>query len=513
MGSLLDWLLLLDDMGTGKTVQAIKAIEKRAQDGKDPFPALIVCPNSMVRKWRSEFNFWFPEARVEILDGSRVKKLKAIERIRTGESDVLVANWEALRHHSRLAPYGSVRLQGCKVCDPAEKREQRLCARCPKELNEIEWHSIIADEAHRAKDPKAQQTRALWALRTEKTTFRVVATGTFIANDPGDAWAQLHFASPISFPAKTKYTDRYLETSFNPFGGMDILGLKEANKAEFFSIIDPHLLRRSKEEVLPQLPPKMYEVREVDMTPKQKKAYDQMVATMVAEMENGDHAVAVDPIVMRTRLLQFSSATGADVQVSFAPDPVTGEMKRREKVILDEPSNKIDALMDILDETGSPRTRDGRWLKPVVVFAQSTQLIELASKRLEKAGIPHGLVTGNVSTIERQMHVDAFQEGKYQAILCQVQAGGTGITLTAADTLVFIQNTDSSVDRKQAEDRIHRIGSEVHSSVHIIDIRSIGTIEENQEWNLAMKQGRLQELLRDKDRLLALLKKKSSTGD
>jgi SNF2 family DNA or RNA helicase len=223
-------------------------------------------------------------------------------------------------------------------------------------------------------------------------------------------------------------------------------------------------------------------------------------------MENGDRTVALDPIVMRTRLMQFSSATGVDVEVSFYNDPQTGELKRRERVILDEPSNKIDTLLDILDETGSPRDRFGRWLKPVVVFAQSTQLINLASKRLERAGIPHGLVTGQVSTFERQMHVDKFQKGEYQAILCQVQAGGTGITLTAADTLVFIQNTDSSVDRKQAEDRIHRIGSEVHSSVQIIDVRSAGTIEETQEWNLAMKQGRLQELLRDRERLLSLLK-------
>ncbi len=493
-----EWALLLDDMGTGKTVQAIKAIELRQEAGAEPYPALVICPNSMKRTWVREFERWYPEARVAQLTGSRVKKLKIIEQVEAGEVDVLVVNWESLRHHSRLAGYGSVRLHGCKVCEPGEKREQRLCHRCPKELNGIPWRTIVADESHRAKDPNAQQTRALWSLRTADTTLRVVATGTWTANGPQDAWSQLYFCDPRSFPGKTKFIDRYLLVTHNPFGGMEVLGLNPNTRAEFESIIDPHMIRRTKAEVLPNLPAKVYSVREVEMAPKQQKAYDDMVATMVAELENGDRAVALDPIVQRTRLIQFSSATGAEIQVTWRKDPETGEDKRSERVILAEPSNKIDALMEILEEAGG---------KPLVVFAVSTQLINLASKRLEKAKIPHGLITGQQSLVERNMHMELFQAGKYPAILCQVQAGGTGITLTAADTVVFLQNTDSAVDRQQAEDRCHRKGSEIHSSINIIDIRSVGSMEDEQEWNLAMKYGRLQELLRDKDRMLRLLKR------
>jgi SNF2 family DNA or RNA helicase len=493
-----EWALLLDDMGTGKTVQAIKAIELRETEGREPYPALVVCPNSMKRTWVKEFARWYSEARVVALDGSRAKKLKIIEQVRDGAADVLIVNWEGLRHHSRLAGYGSVRLQGCKVCDPSEKREQRLCHRCPKELNEVAWRTIVADEAHRAKDPNAQQTRALWSLRTEATTLRIVATGTWTANGPQDAWSQLHFCDPKSFPGKTKFIDRYLLVQYNPFGGMEVTGLNPLTKAEFESIIDPHMIRRTKAEVLPDLPEKVYSVREVEMAPKQQKAYDDMVTNMVAELKNGDRAVALDPIVQRTRLIQFSSATGAEIQVTWRKDPETGENRRSERVILAEPSNKIDALMEILEEAKG---------KPLVVFAVSTQLLNLASARLEKAKIPHGLITGQQSLIERNMHMEIFQAGKYPAILCQVQAGGTGITLTAADTVVFLQNTDSAVDRKQAEDRCHRKGSEIHDSINIIDIRSAGTMEEQQEWNLAMKQGRLQELLRDSERMVRLLKR------
>jgi SNF2 family DNA or RNA helicase len=383
------------------------------------------------------------------------------------------------------------------VCDPSSKREQRLCHRCPKELNEVPWRTIVADESHRAKDPNAQQTRALWALRTSATTLRAIATGTWTANGPQDAWSQLHFLDPKSFPGKTKFIDRYLLVTHNPFGGMEVTGLNPLTRAEFESIIDPHMIRRTKAEVLPNLPKKVYSVREVEMAPKQKKAYDDMVTTMIAELESGEHTVALEPIVQRTRLIQFASATGADIEVSWRTDPETGEQKRSERVILDEPSNKIDAFMEILEEAGGT---------PLVGFAVSTQLINLLSKRLEKAKIPHGLITGQQSLIERQMHMEFFQEGKYPAILCQVQAGGTGITLTAADTVVFLQNTDSSIDRQQAEDRAHRKGSEIHDSINIIDIRSVGSMEEQQEWNLAMKQGLLQELLRDRDRMLRLLK-------
>ncbi len=494
-----EWVLLLDDMGTGKTVQAIMAIKLRQEAGAEPYPALVVGPNSMKRTWVKEFAQWYPEARVAQLTGSRVKKLKIIDQVKAGEIDVLIANWESLRHHSRLAGYGSVRLQGCVVCEPGEKRDQRLCHKCPKELNEVAWRTIVADESHRAKDPNAQQTRALWALRTEDTTLRVIATGTWTANGPQDAWAQLHFCDPKSFPGKTKFIDRYLVVTHNPFGGMEVIGLNPLTQAEFYSIIDPHMIRRTKAEVLPDLPEKVYSVREVEMAPKQQKAYDDMVKTMIAEMENGDYALALDPIVQRTRLVQFASATGIEVVRTKYIDPKTGEEKTREKVILAEPSNKIDALMEILEEAAG---------KPLVVFAVSTQLINLASARLEKAKIPHGLITGQQSLIERNMHMELFQAGKYPAILCQVQAGGTGITLTAADTVVFLQNTDSAVDRKQAEDRCHRKGSEIHDSINIIDIRSAGSMEEQQEWNLAMKDGRLQQLLRDKERLIRLLKGK-----
>jgi SNF2 family DNA or RNA helicase len=166
--ALVRWALLCDEMGTGKTIQTIWTMRTlKEEHGEEVFPAIVAAPNNMKGTWRREFAQWWPGVRVEILEGGRVEKLKQIARVKSGKADVLVANWEALRHHSRLAPYGSTRLKRCIECDASlrgdpeveKKHPQRLCEHCPRELNEIEWRTVVADEAHRAKDPKAKQTR------------------------------------------------------------------------------------------------------------------------------------------------------------------------------------------------------------------------------------------------------------------------------------------------------------------------------------------------------------------
>jgi len=480
--------LLCDEMGTGKTIQSIWTMRTLHEKGDIVFPALIVAPNNMKGTWRREFNQWWPGVRVEILEGGRADKLKTIQKVQDGKADVLVVNWEGLRHHSRQAPYGSTRLRHCVVCDTSlqidpdpetqKKYPQRLCERCPRDLNLITWRSIIADEAHRAKEPQAKQTRALWALRTDESVVRLALTGTPIANAPQDLWSSLHFIDPEQWPTRTKYIDRWCLQSYNPFGGMTIIGLKPETKDEFFAITDPHVRRMPKSVVLSQLPAKVYTERYVEMSPKQRKAYDAMKKDMVAQVTDaggGERVVAVNPLTQLTRLSQFASA--------YAELDIEGN------VHLTDPSNKVDTLLEIIEEL------DG---KPVVVFAQSRQLIELASARLTKEKITdHGLIVGGQTDAERMGAIDRFQRGDMRAILATVGAGGVGITLTRADTLVFLQRSWSMIDNSQAEDRVHRIGSEVHESINIIDIISQGTVEEGQRLALGAKQDRMQEIVRD----------------
>ena len=479
--------LLADEPGLGKTAQAIRALSELSGRGEQVFPALVVCPNTLKKNWKREFARWWPGVNVTIIKGSATQRKKQFEEDGT---HVYVINWESLRSHSRLAPYGSVALARCKDCGGHdEKVSENRCEVHLRELNKIDFKAVIADEMHRSKEPKSKQTRALWAA-TGDADIRYALTGTPIANNVLDMWAILHWISPEEWPSKTRWIDRTIDTMLNAFGGMMVLGVKPAMEAEFHAAINPRMRRMLKARVLPWLPEMMFERRDVEMSPKQKKAYDQMRDLMIAELENGDAVVAPSPLTQTIRLLQFASSF-AELQV----DEPTGETK----TVLIGPSAKIDALMNDI-ESGDFGDDS------VAVCAVSRQLIELLSAELTKAKIPHGLITGAQDEDKRQKAVDDFQSGRTKWVLFTAAAGGVGITLTAGRRLVMLQRPWSLVEHKQAIDRIHRIGSEIHDSVIIMDYVTEGTIEERVLQVLETKADNFEQIVKDKDKLLTLLK-------
>jgi SNF2 family DNA or RNA helicase len=209
-----------------------------------------------------------------------------------------------------------------------------------------------------------------------------------------------------------------------------------------------------------------------------------MIAWLDSEQDVEDDAlVATSPLTQSLRLMQFASAYGT--------------IDEEDNMILAEPSCKVSAFMEDLPDFGEDS---------IVVFAESRKLIELLASKLDKSKIPYGLITGHVTTEDRQKNIDDFQAGKTRLILCTIKAGGTGITLTKARVMVFLQRSWSMVDQLQAEARSHRLGSEQHDSVLIVDYVTSGTIEEAQIWALSTKHARMEEIVRDKDLLLRALK-------
>jgi SNF2 family DNA or RNA helicase len=486
--------LLGDDMGTGKTATLLSALERMAG-----LPALVVCPTSVRENWTVEAATWLPEATPYEVKGTSTQRAKILAKAASDPTALVVINIEAVRSHSRLAPYGSISLSTCQECDKKGTPDltPAKCERHPKELNTIPFRTFIIDEAHRLKDPKAKQTRAVWAVAHQDTVERRwAATGTPVANHPGDLWSILHCVSPAQFPAKTKFVDRYCQISPNPFGGIDITGLRPDNKEEFFKIFDPMFRRMTKARVLEFLPPKVRSVRYAPMTPKQAKAYNEMATEYQTELGSGWLTAAEGHedsvlLVAAGRLVQFSSAHAdvyeKTVRVQQADGSIADET--RVAVKLQEPSNKLDVFMEILEDHGPNH--------PLVACAESRQLIEMASVRLEKEGIRHVLITGGQTAQERNQALADFQEGRVNLLLFTIKAGGTGLTMTRADTIIFLQRSWSMIDNKQAEDRVHRIGSEQHSSVHIIDIVAPGTIEEHQIEQIHRKQMLSDEVTRD----------------
>lgn len=480
--------LLADEMGTGKTRQSLMALQQVYMDGENPFPCLVVAPNSTKISWKREAETVWPGLKVTVVKGSAAQRRKQLE----DPAHIYVMNWESLRGHSRLAPYGSIALKKCIECGGTDERvKHTTCEVHERELNQIKFNSVIGDEIHRSKDPKAKQTRAFWAA-TGDARYRFGLSGTPIASAPDDLWTILHWLSPDEWPSRTKYIDRFCDISYNAFGAATVIGIKYHMEKEFFGALDPRLRRMPKSLVLDFLPPVRSERRDVEMAPKQKKAYEQMRDKMIAELNDGEIYTTTNPLTKAMRMLQFASSYA---ELHQRENPKT--QKIEEFVRLADPSCKLDAFMDDIPDFGDDS---------VVVFAVSRQLIEMLSARLTKQGIAHGLITGAQDSDERQQHMDDFQAGKTRFILCTIAAGGTGITLTKARIAVFLQRSWSMIENYQAEARIHRIGSEQHESVLMIDYVTAGTIEEVVIGAVERKSAQLERILRDKSLLEIAMK-------
>lgn len=462
-------VLMADEMGTGKTVQAAVALDMLSTNDDvtrpSPFPALIVCTNSMKWTWQRELKKWLDIESI-VIDGTAPKRKKQFATD-TQDEKVVIINWDALRLHSRLAPYGSVSLTEDEKTD--------------KELNQVEWATVIADECHKAKDPTKKQTRALFQI-SKNATYRWALTGTPITGKADDLWSIMHFVDPDAYGSKSKWLDRYAIVQLDERGHPDSSKFNPATLTEMGAALRPQFIRRTKAEVLTQLPPKVYRQVWVEMGAKQLKAYKDMTKEMIAQLDQGLLIASVG-VVQSMRLGQIASGV-----------PVLDE--QGEVIELTMPSCKVDALLDILEESDDQ----------LVVGAESRLLIELCARELERKKISHVLITGHVSTEDRELNVARFQGGHVRVCLCTLGAGAEGITLTAASRLVFLQRSFKMTANLQFQDRIHRIGQEA-DSVEIIDVLTSNSTDVDR-WEISQdKEETAQVVYRDpayvRQRLLA----------
>lgn len=467
--------LLADEVGTGKTVTTIAAFGVLDELGLNPFPLLLIAPNSTKGQWAEHWERWWSGIRVSVVDGSAAKRRDALEE----DADVYVMHWQAVRLHSRLAPYGGIRLRKCgdhRGGDPEVKISN--CDVHEKELNRLNLRSVVIDEAHRAKDCRSQQTRAVWAVqRQEKVQFRFALTGTPIADHPGDLWPVMHGIAPLEYPTRRNFEERYCLTTWAPFGGHNIVGINPSTREEFFGFFDPRFRRMPKNLVVDFLPPVVRERRDAPMAPKQQRAYREIEEEMMTRTEDGDLILTTNNLARNIRLVQFASA--------YAEVDEAGEVR------LSEPSPKLDILEEILEDAA----------KPIVVCAESRQLIELAAARLERRKIPYGLLVGGMTADQRTAVLRELDDSQIRVLLFTMQAGGEGVNMTRADTIVRLQRSWSMLSNVQSLGRVHRIGSEQHRSITVIDTVAPDTIEEHQFRVYVNKLRRLEEIARDRNAL------------
>lgn len=486
--------ILSDPPGAGKTCTAISAAKI-----VDSLPALVIAPKSTLVSWGREVEQWWPGTPAYVVDGGKKQRSETILQA-LDKPGFVVINWESVWRHSRLAPYGSM----------AMSQEQRT----PKELNQVPFRLVVADEAHRLQKPQSIQTRAVWHLGDSASVqYRWALTGTPLTDQIDTIWSTLRFINKEEWPSKVAFIDRYALTRIVNWGsGTEVIGLNPTFEEEFQEIFQPRFRRMPKEIILPHLPPIQRTRRYLEMTGVQRRCYDEMAEDMVAETASGELLIAANPAVKTGRMVQFSSAAiemipiqpeeeddEADRCSGFDLDIIPHQEPVRFKARLVDPSNKLDAFMDDLPD----------WLQAdesVIVFAVSRQLIEMLEKRLKEKKIKYSVIKGNQKQTFRQQQIDNFQSKKVKVVLVVIQAGGAGITLTTGRIMAFLQRSWSFIDNHQAEGRGHRIGSEIHEAIEIIDYISRGTVDEVVVQVAEGKEISLERIVRDRESIKKLMK-------
>lgn len=457
--------LLFDDPGTGKTITTILGLAERANALKGHvLPVLCVVPASTVDQWVEAWQAWAPHLTAVAWRGTAAKRRKL-----------------AGGYHVYVTSYDIARMDAADMDGPLVK---------------LKAQAVVADECHLIKTPHAARSLAVRRLAKKSGTF-VALSGTPITHTPDDLWPTLEALDPHSWPERQRWVDRYCAKVTMDYDA-EVIGLHPFTEPEFRATLLGQHRRVSKDDVLAHLPPKVYTLRSVDIPPAYRKAYDDMEDQMVADLPDGGELSVFSTLSLITRLSQLASAA-ADVSYTTEErlNEETGEIEEitHTHVTLKAPSWKVDELMAVLDE------RPG---KHVVAFAPSRQLMMLARDAAVASGRRVGLIVGGQSPADRTLNREAFQRGALDLLCVTTGAGGVGLTLTAASTCVFLQRPWSIVEALQAEDRCHRIGSEIHDSIEIIDIIASNTIDSRVRAVLRGKAGQLADLLQDQ-RIVAQL--------
>lgn len=473
--------LLMNDVGVGKTAASLAGLRlldiAHSDNGSvDPFPVMIVAPKSMLRTWEREIRKSFPDVwgedkrTISIVDGTPAKVRKALEP----GFDFYIVGWELLRRYSKHAPYGS--------------SPTAAGANVEKELNFLGVSTIIGDEIHRVTAPDSQRSKA-FKYMMHRVNFRIGLTGTLIQEGAIDPWHILHCIFPNDYPTKTSYIERYLIESWGEWGERVIGGLNPDREEEFRKNFEA-VTRRMTKDILPNLPDIIYSIRWVTLPPKHRKAYNSMKRNLVAEIEGGK-LTAQNQLVKASRLVQLANSYG-ELTVEQNEDGTT-----KETFTMTDDSPKLDALMEDI-------TNGDYEGHQCIIFSESKQLLKFLAARLDKTNQSYVEITGDVTGEDRQKAMDTFQAGEAQFCLL-TQAGGEGITLTAADTLIRLIRPWSYRVDVQVAGRNHRVGSEIHEHINHIDYLVEDTIDEDKVIRLNEKGAAAEEVLHDAE-LLAMLK-------
>ncbi|SQH34735.1 SNF2 family domain/helicase domain protein [Pseudomonas mucidolens] len=428
--------ILADDMGLGKTLQTLAHILSEKIAGRLDRPCMVVMPTSLIPNWLDEAAHFTPQLKVLALYGAGRKKHFAE-----------LQNYDLLLTTYALLP---------KDIEP---------------LAALPLHVLILDEAQYIKNPTSKAAQAARELNARQ---RLCLSGTPLENHLGELWSLFHFLLP-GWLGDVKSFNRDYRVPIE----------KRASEVRLQHLngrIKPFLLRRTKEEVATELPPKTEIIHWVDLNEAQRDVYETMRLAMDKKVrdEITRKGVARSQIIILEALLKLRQVCCDLRLVNDATLPQRGSS-----------SGKLDSLMAMLDELFAEGRR-------ILLFSQFTSMLGLIEIELQKRAVAYALLTGQ--TRDRRTPVKDFQSGKLQIFLISLKAGGVGLNLTEADTVIHYDPWWNPATENQATDRAYRIGQE--KPVFVYKMIARGTVEE-----------KIQALQQEKSDLAAGVLDGRTTGD
>ena len=402
--------VLADDMGLGKTVQALALLQAR-REAEAPSPVLLIVPTSLVHTWRSQAEQFTPCLRLVVLHGNE----RAAYRAAALEADLVVTTYP-------------------------------LLARDREWLAAHDWPLVILDEAQTLKNPASQMAKT---LREIPAKGRLALTGTPLENSLQDLWTLMDWVNP-GLIGDRKQFQALFRTPIEKHG--DASAQARLNRR-----LRPFLLRRTKEQVAAELPPKTEILERVELPKPQQALYETVRSVMDVRVREA----------IRTKGLAASRITVLDALLKLR------------QVCCDPALVKTEAAQSVTDSAKRARLRElvselvaeGR---RVLIFSQFVEMLHLIERDLNEAGIAYLSLTGQ--TRNRASVLDAFAREDAPVFLLSLKAGGVGLTLTEADTVILYDPWWNPAVERQAMDRTHRIGQTKPVFVH--RLVAAGTVEE-----------------------------------
>jgi len=399
---------LADDMGLGKTLQALALILSRAPGG----PTLVVAPTSVATNWMAEAERFAPTLNMKLFGaGKREAMLKE-----AGPFDVIVVSYGLLQLEAEL-------------------------------FKDMRWHTIVLDEAQAIKNAHTRRSQAVMSLRGD---FRMAATGTPLENHLGELWNLFRFINPGLLGTSDQFNLRFA----GPIEKASDKRAELAARTRLRRLTQPFILRRTKAQVLSELPPRTEIVLPVELSQEEMALYESLRRDALERIASLQAPQAQKQIQILAEMMKLRRAVCNPVLV--APDSGIR-------------SSKLDTFVRLVDELLENRHK-------ALVFSQFVDHLTLLRRHLDERGIRYQYLDGATPMQERKRRVDAFQAGDGDLFLISLKAGGVGINLTAADYVIHMDPWWNPAVEDQASDRAHRMGQQRPVTIYRLVARH--TIEE-----------------------------------